>query len=107
MHCWPFIWISVQHHVWRVSAAHKLVLGCDDFLFYFWIATMPSWYILFLGCGMAGEKNDKILMISSCGKQVREGDYICNTFFVHLQICSWSAGVKFAIPPSSFSDVGA
>jgi hypothetical protein len=60
MHCSPFIQISIQHHVWRVDATHKLVGGCDDFWFYLWIAIMSSPYFLFLGCGMAGEKTERI-----------------------------------------------
>jgi hypothetical protein len=27
-------------------------------------------------------------------------DQMCNTLFVQLQIWSWTAGVKFPIPPS-------
>jgi hypothetical protein len=52
--CPSFIQRSVQHH--------KLV-GCDDFWFYLWIATMFPPYFLFLGCGVAGEKNDKIFFL--------------------------------------------
>jgi hypothetical protein len=35
-----------------------------------------------------------------------EKGLICSKYFVRLQICSWTAGVNFPIPPNSSSYVG-
>jgi hypothetical protein len=96
VYCPPCIQISTHHHVWRADASHKLGVGCDDFLFYLWIATMSSSCFLFLGCGVAGEKNDKLFFLCYLFLQKTHGirGPICNTFFVLLQIFSWTAGVK-------------
>jgi hypothetical protein len=51
--------------------------------------TSSSWAVAWLERWITG-----FFVISSHGKHMWEGDHICNTFFVQLQICSWTTGVK-------------
>jgi hypothetical protein len=98
IHCPSFIQVSLQHHVWRVHATHKPVVGCEGFRFYLWIATTSSLYILLLNCGMAREKND---MIFFCLFLLAENTWKkgtkCAIHFLPncMQICSWTAMVSF------------
>jgi hypothetical protein len=62
-----------------------------------WIAMMSSQYFLILGCYVAGEKNDRIfffLWFLLVDNTCKEGTRSVIHFFVQLQICSWTAGVK-------------
>jgi hypothetical protein len=80
-----FIQISVQHHVWRVDATHKLVVGCDDVWF---ICGLPPWLPCTsssLAVAWLERRMTEFFVISSHGKHMREGDQICNTFLFNCR----------------------
>jgi hypothetical protein len=70
---------------------------------------MSSQHFLLFGCGVAGEKNDRIFLFlwillaeNTCKKRSDLQYIICPTANLFL-----TAGIKFVIPPNNSSDAGA